>query len=198
MDSLAALKSACMLQPDGFNWLLADSCLTVLCCATLCCLALQLLNSLSQQLAGAPLTASPGSVHCLLLQLVPTAKAQEPVSMGRLKVSWRRKEQPSPAGSSSSGGGSSSSAAVAAAAAMDAWPIPAMDVETSLLLPPVVVQDSLLSVKASGPQNVTAGTSFPFTLQVRCCCQQLTVTLGWQHKGSDAVCWCGTDCSGGL
>jgi hypothetical protein len=128
---------------------------------------LQLLNSLSQQLAGAPLTASPGSVHCLLLQLVPTAKAQEPVSMGRLKVSWRRKETATPTGrGSSSSGGGGSSASAAAAAAMDAGPIPAMDVETSLLLPLVVVQDSLLSVKASGPQNVTAGTSFPFTLQV--------------------------------
>lgn len=55
---------------------------------------------------------------------------------------------------------------------MDAGPTPAMEVETSLQLPPVVVQDSLLTVKASGPQNVTAGTSFPFTLQVSCCCKR--------------------------
>lgn len=53
--------------------------------------------------------------------------------------------------------------------------VPSLDVETSLELPRVVVQDSLLSAKVSGPQNVTAGTSFPFTLQV-CVCG---VVGGW-------------------
>lgn len=119
------------------------------------------------------MAASPGSIHCLLLHLLPTAKASSPASIGKLKLTWRRK---SPAavvadGSSSggTGGGSSSSgaAAVAAAAAIDAGPRPTQDVETCLDLPQVVVQDSLLSVKASGPQNVTAGTSFAFMLQVQ-------------------------------
>lgn len=122
---------------------------------------LQVLNNLSQQLAGAPVPAVSGSVHCLLLHLLPTAKAAGPVSMGRLKLLWRRKE-PAKAGS----GGSSTLAA--ALAALDGGATPAADVETSLELPAVVVQDSLLSAKASGPQNVTAGTAFPFTLQVGC------------------------------
>lgn len=129
---------------------------------------LQVLNSLTQQLTAVPLSASPGSVHCLLLHLLPTAKAAEPVSMGRLKLSWRR-TQPATAGTSGRSGSSSVSALQAAAVAAvsaDAGPSPAVDVESSLELPAVIVQDSLLSVKAAGPQNVTAGTSFPFTLQV--------------------------------
>jgi hypothetical protein len=132
-------------------------------------MSLQVLNNLSQQLAGAPVPAASGSVHCLLLHLLPTAKAAGPVSMGRLKLSWRRKE-PAEAGSSSSSSSSpgDSSALAAALAALDGGATPAADVETSLDLPAAVVQDSLLSVKASGPQNVTAGTAFPFTLQVGC------------------------------
>lgn len=139
---------------------------------------MQLLNNLPQQLANMPLAASPGSVHCLLLHLLPTAKAAAPVSMGSLKLSWRRKS-PASVGSAAaerrdsssggSGGGSSCASAAAAAAVMAAGPAPGLDVETSLELPLVVVQESLLSVKAAGPQNVTAGTSFPYTLQVSTC-----------------------------
>jgi hypothetical protein len=47
-----------------------------------------------------------------------------------------------------------------------------VDVESSLDLPVAMVQDSLLGVKAAGPQNVTSGTSFPFTLQVGDACLQ--------------------------
>jgi len=160
----AAIKSRAALSP---NLQLVTSVLYLLAC-------MQLLNSLPQQLANMPLAASPGSVHCLLLHLLPTAKAAAPVSMGSLKLSWRRK---SPAaiesaaaerrGSSSGGsGGGNSSASAAATAARESGPAPGLDVETSLELPLVVVQESLMSVKAAGPQNVTAGTSFPFTLQV--------------------------------
>lgn len=143
-----------------------DTLLPVLCVVHI----LQVLNNLSQQLAGAPVPAESGSVHCLLLHLLPTAKAAGPVSMGRLKLSWRRKE-PAKAGSgcgSSSGGSAGGSALAAALAALDGGATPAADVETSLELPAVVVQDSLLSAKAAGPQNVTAGAAFPFTLQVGC------------------------------
>jgi hypothetical protein len=136
-------------------------------------LLLQLLNSLSQQLAAAPLAANRGSVHCLLLQLLPTANAQAPVSMGRLKLAWRRKQPAEPAEGSTDGraggstGGSAGGSNAPATAAADAGPVPGRDVEAWLQLPQVVVRDSLMSVKAAGPQNVTAGTSFPFTLQVR-------------------------------
>lgn len=68
---------------------------------------------------------------------------------------------------------------MAGAAAVDSGPTPAQDVETSLELPVVVVQESLLSVKASGPQNVTAGTSFPFSLQVRPSQRRPLGTVNW-------------------
>jgi hypothetical protein len=142
---------------------------------------LQVLNSLAQQLAAVPLSAGPGCVHCLLLHLLPTAKAAEPVSMGRLKLSWRR-AQPATAGASTRSGSSSGSAAAAAAA--DTGPSPAVDVESSLGLPVAVVQDSLLSVKAAGAQNVTAGTSFPFTLQVRL----VAVSCSWAQHGQQLCC----------
>jgi hypothetical protein len=91
--------------------------------------------------------------------------------MGRLKLSWKRRTPAQPNTPSGGSGGSSSgssapAAAVAAVAAMQSAPAPAQEVEAMLQLPAVVVQESLLSVKAHGPQHVTAGTSFPFTLQV--------------------------------
>jgi hypothetical protein len=171
------VPAVCVVNDQCNRRLLTDTSLCCCCCCTCVhiqhgvALHLQLLNSLSQQLAGVPLAASPGSVHCLLLQLLPTAKTAEPTPMGRLKLSWKRRTPAQPSNSSGSSGSSSASTAtaVAAVAAMQAAPAPSQDVEAMLELPAVVVQESLLSVKAHGPQHVTAGTSFPFTLQVRKC-----------------------------
>jgi hypothetical protein len=136
----------------------------------LCAAALhsQLLNKLSDQLLHKPLPASAGSVHSLLLQLVPTANVAAPVAAGRLKLMWRRRQ---PAAVAAHGGATSSSAGATAAAAdgLAVCAAPSADVETCLDLPQVLVQDSLLSIRASAPQHVTAGLPFAFTMQVSVC-----------------------------
>lgn len=142
---------------------------------------MQLLNKLSDQLACRPLAASLGSVHCLLLQLVPTAKSSDPVSMGRLQLKWKRRHEATAVASSGNAGGTATSAATAAAAAAGNGLVigaaPPDEVTTSLDLPHVVVQDSLLSVRVMAPDRATAGIAFSFTLQVgrllgayTCCC----------------------------
>ncbi|WIA11906.1 hypothetical protein OEZ85_011990 [Tetradesmus obliquus] len=131
---------------------------------------LQLLNKLSDQLAGRPLAAAQGSVHCLLLQLVPMANTSSPVSMGRLTLRWKRQQPAAVAQSSSSTSTSSSVSAgpaAAAAAELAVGAAPPDEVTTSLELPRVLVQDSLLSAKVVSPHRATAGIAFPFTVQLR-------------------------------
>jgi hypothetical protein len=139
----------------------------------------QLLNKLSDQLAGRPLPTSQGSVHCLLLQLVPMTNTPGPVCMGRLQLRWKRRQ---PAAVATTGSSSSTSAAepglaaaAAAAAELAVGAAPPDEVTTSLELPRVVVQDSLVSVKVVSPHRATAGIAFPFTVQVgaaACCVVQ--------------------------
>lgn len=137
---------------------------------------MQLVNKLSEQLAPKPVTSSLGSVHCLLLQLVPTAKAATPSSMGRLKLTWRRRQPAAvvlPVGAAATSTSRDSAAAAATAgapagaAALAIGALPAADVDTHLDLPAVLVQDSLVTVRAAAPQHVTAGLPFAFTMQVR-------------------------------
>eukprot|EP00879_Flechtneria_rotunda_P002505 GHRR01002703.1.p1 GENE.GHRR01002703.1~~GHRR01002703.1.p1 ORF type:complete len:1063 (+),score=495.97 GHRR01002703.1:1057-4245(+) len=120
---------------------------------------LQLLNKLSDQLAGKPLLACGSSVHCLLLQLLPTATSQEPVRMGRLQLRWKRQSAAEPVSSGSTG-------AVAGIATLAAGAALPETMSATLELPLVVVRDSLLSVKVIAPHSVTAGIAFSFTLQM--------------------------------
>jgi hypothetical protein len=131
---------------------------------------LQLLNKLSDQLAGKPLPTSQGSVHCLLLQLVPMANTSGPVSMGRLQLRWKRRQPAAVATTNSSSSTLAAAAAdlgpVAAAADLAVGAAPPDEVTTGLELPRVLVQDSLVSVKVVSPHRATAGIAFPFAVQV--------------------------------
>jgi hypothetical protein len=164
-----------LLLPAAFDKL-SDQLVFCLCCLYRFCSAaaaatplLQLLNKLSDQLAGRPLPTSPGSVHCLLLQLVPMTNTAGPVSMGRLQLRWKRPQPAAVAAPSSSSSKSAAAAAAgpaAAAAELAVGAAPPDEVTTSLELPRVVVQDSLVSVKVVSPHRATAGIAFPFTVQV--------------------------------
>jgi hypothetical protein len=95
-----------------------------------------------------------------------------PVSMGRLQLRWKR-QQPAAVQQSSSSSSSSSDSAAAAAAPVElaVGAAPPDEVTTSLELPRVLVQDSLVSLKVVSPHRATAGIAFPFTVQV-----------GWLHE----------------
>lgn len=140
------------------------------------------MNRLADQLPGRPQPIGRGAVHCLLLQLVPTAKSTAgPASIGRLCLRWKRggKQQqqsdqqqrqrpPLPPtsgggarGAAASGGGSGGANGLAVGAA------PPEEVVTQLELPQVAVSDGLLSVRVVAPHHATAGIAFTYTLQVR-------------------------------
>lgn len=174
----------------GVMWVQAASCVFSLSADMLSLLllllllsTLQLLNKLSDQLAGRPLAVAQGSVHCLLLQLVPMANTSSPVSMGRLTLRWKRQQPAAVAQSSSSTSTSSSVSAgpaAAAAAELAVGAAPPDEVTTSLELPRVLVQDSLLSAKVVSPHRATAGIAFPFTVQVGALPEQ--AHLNWTHR----------------
>lgn len=136
--------------------------------------ALQVMNNLSDQLVDTPLQMSCGSVHCLLLQLVPLSAIGTPASIGRLQLRWERRQPLSLNLASNNGVADGaegwlqqrSSAPHAPASGLAVGAAPPNEVVTSLDLPQVVVQDSLLTIKVVAPHSATAGIAFPSTLQV--------------------------------
>lgn len=147
-------------------------------------LLFQVMNKLSDQLVGEPLQLFKGSVHCLLLQLVPLTSSSSPCSIGRLQLRWRRR-QPSALGCGSNTAAEaklllSSKAWHAAADGLVTGAAPSEEAVTSLDLPHVVVQDSLLTVKVVAPHNATAGMAFPFTVQVGVHTSPLAFFSPWQ------------------
>lgn len=119
---------------------------------------LQVMNTLGDQLRGKPLPAGRGTVHCLLLQLMPLSTSPvgpPPGSIGHLNLRWKRL-QPATADAYSSSNGVVKAAAAGVAE----------EVTTQLQLPAVLIQEGLLSVRVVAPDHATAGIAFPYTLQV--------------------------------
>lgn len=111
---------------------------------------LQLLTDLQQQLAGPTSSArglllgGPGAAATAICQICPISLLPAPVSMGRLLLRWRR-------------------AATSGGPALDDVP----EGSTSLPLPQVLVQNSILSVHLVAPPQATTGIQFPLTLQIK-------------------------------
>lgn len=124
------------------------------------------LADLSSQLLKWPAPLGCGDAHSLLFLTLPSRSSDQSVSMGQLKLLWRRQTSSSPGGGAE-GRQRQPSLAIALAAAESDGPRPDPMVTTLLDLPKVSIGESLLTVRTIGPAALTAGIAFTYSLQIR-------------------------------